>query len=133
MTKKQIAGIAAALVLGVALLMPSDRASAHDVLSGFSNPSVGGEVFYHFAHGFSPTRTAHEYVGFDPGGSNIGTTTTVSLTNANYQLRANDRCTNGATRTTGWVAVSGANFWVRGSGCSGAGFTLSQGQGGIRP
>ncbi len=134
MIKKRLAAVAVALMLGGLLLAPAERASAHDVFSGFAAPSTGGTFFTHFSHLTAPrTRSAMAHVGWDPSGFWIGTTTTVSMSNASYQLKAQDFCTNGAFLDSGWWPVVGPNVWIRGSGCSGFGLGLSTGQGGIRP
>jgi len=121
--------VIAALLLGATLLVPAERANAHAVYSSYGNVSTAGFFFFHQ----SPDLGAFTYVGYDPNGSWVNTTTVVSAAPATYFLRAYDKCNGGAVvATTGWVQVSGPNFWVRGSaGCPFSG--LAQGRCGISP
>lgn len=119
----------AGLLLAAALLLPAQHANAHAVYSPYGNVSTSGFFFFHQ----NPNLGAFTYVGYDPGGTWVNTTTVVSAAQATYYLRAYDKCGSGvAYATTGWVQVSGPNYWVRGSAaCTVSG--LSQGRCGISP
>jgi len=128
MTRMRFA-VFAGLLLGAAMLMPAEHASAHAVYSPYNNVSSSPFFMFHTA----PDLAAWTYVGYDPNGSWTGTTTVVSATAATYYLRAYDRCNSGASAaTTGWVQVFGEDYWVRGAAyCTASG--LSQGRCGISP
>jgi len=126
MIKMRTAALIAGL-LGVALLAPVERASAHTVTSTWNDISSGAFFFYHQ----SPALSAWTYVGYDPNGNWVGATTAVSGTNASYDIQTSDRCNSGAITYSTWTRVSGEGFWVRGSGCPSSG--LWQGRVSIRP